>query len=161
MAGYGDNAGLDAMVAAMGYIYPSGVTEGQKDAARQRGSIYIDGTYGYRFTGVPTGGAAQERQWPRTGARDIYGNSLPSDTVPQRVIDASYEAAFLTLSNPSIFATTYTPGTNKVLTEVKGIKWEVVGDASASGAMIPISTVIEGILAPLLSPKTQPALMVV
>ena len=49
---------------------------------------------------------------------------------------------------------TYTPGTAKVLTEVKGIKWEVVGDASKPGAMIPVISDVEGLLAPFL---TQPA----
>jgi len=161
MAGYGDNAALDALVAAMGYSYPEGVTEDQKTAARQRGSVYIDGLYGPRFPGVPTGGAVQEREWPRSGAHDVYGNSLPSETVPQRVIDASLEAAFLSLTNPKIFSATYTPGTQKVLTEVKGIKWEVVGHPSADGSMVPVSTVIEGILAPLLAPKNIPAILVV
>jgi len=41
-----------------------------------------------------------------------------------------------------------------VLTEVKGIKWEVVGDASKPGAMIPVISDVEGLLAPFL---TQPA----
>lgn len=161
MAGYGDNSGLDALVAAMGYTYPVGVTEDQKTAARQRGSVYIDGLYGPRFPGVPTAGAAQDREWPRSGAYDVYGNSLASDAVPQRVIDASYEAAFLSLTNPTIFSTTYTPGTQKVLTKVDKIEWELVGGKTGDARMVPVSSVIEGILAPLLTPKNMPAVLVV
>jgi hypothetical protein len=161
MAGYGTNEGFTAYATAAGYVIPEGTTEPQIAAARQRGSVYIDGTYGSRFPGVPTEGAMQDRAWPRTGATDIYGNTLPSDTVPQRVIDASFEATFLSLTNPAIFSGTYTPGTQKVLTEVKGIKWEVIGNPSADGAMIPISSTIEGILAPLLALKHFPAVLVV
>lgn len=159
MAGYGDEAGLTAWLSANGYTLPTGAP----DAAvlLERGSVYIDGTYGPRFPGSPTGGAAQEREWPRTGATDRYGNALASDTVPQRVINAAYHAAYLEAGSPGMLATTYTPGTQKVLTEVKGIKWQVVGNASGDKAMVPISTAIEGILYPILTIEDIPAILVV
>lgn len=159
MAGYGDEAGLTAWLSANGHTLPTG----SPDAAvlLERGSVYIDGTYAGRFPGTPTGGAAQEREWPRTGATDRYGNALASDTVPQRVINAAYQAAYLEAGSPGMLATTYTPGTQKVLTEVKGIKWQVVGNASGDKAMVPISTAIEGILFPLLTPEDMPAILVV
>ncbi|TPN90206.1 DnaT-like ssDNA-binding protein, partial [Mesorhizobium sp. B1-1-5] len=86
MGGYGDDAGFAAYAAAAGYTVPAGTIS----AARQRGSAYIDGTYGMRFPGQPTGGIGQEREWPRTGAT-AFGAALASDLIPQRVIDASYE----------------------------------------------------------------------
>jgi hypothetical protein len=48
-----------------------------------------------------------------------------------------------------------------VLTEVKGIKWQVVGKPDGERAMVPISTVIEGLLAPLLIPAYFPSALVV
>lgn len=52
-----------------------------------------------RFPGIPTD-PDQEDQWPRTGASDIYGRELASDTVPGAVLRATYEAAFYELTNP-------------------------------------------------------------
>jgi hypothetical protein len=159
MAGYGDDDGLTAWLGANGYSLPVGAPSAA--VLRQRGSTYIDGAYGDRFSGSPTGGASQEREWPRTGASDRYGNALAPDAVPVRVVEASYYAAYLEAKKPGLLSLTYTPGTQKVLTEVKGIKWTVVGDASSDGSMVPVSTAIEGILAPLLSPADLPAVLVV
>lgn len=159
MAGYGTDEGLDTWLAANGYTLPDGAAANA--VLRQRGSVYIDGTYGLRFPGTPTGGATQDRAWERTGATDRWGNALDPNTVPTRVIEASYMAAYLEAETPGILAATYTPGTNKVLTEVKGIKWEVVGDANGSEAMVMISTVIEGLLAPLLTARDLPYALVV
>lgn len=64
------------------------------------------------------------------------------DTLPV-VEEATYVAAALELAKPGFFSKTYTPAEQKVLTEVKGIKWTVVGDATASGASAPTSTLID------------------
>lgn len=157
MAGYGDDSGFNSWLTSNGYSLPSGAPS--EAVLRERGSVYLDGTYAGRFPGTPTNGAAQEREWPRTDATDRYGNALASNTVPQRVINASYQAAYLEATSPGIFATTYTPGNNKVLTAVDTIKWTVVGDAS--DGMTPISTAIEGILYPLLTIENLPGIVVV
>lgn len=159
MAGYGDDNGLTNWLSANGYTLPGSAPA--TAVLREHGSVYIDGTYVRRFPGQPTAGAAQEREWPRSNATDRYGNPLPSDEVPQRVIDASYQAAYLEATKPGLLTTTYTPGQAKVLTEVKGVKWTLVGEMSGPQAMVPISTRIEGILAPILVPDDLPAAMVV
>lgn len=159
MAGYGSDSAFDGWLTANGYALPDGAPD--KGVLRERASIYIDGLYGSRFSGRPTGGAAQEREWPRVGAVDRYGNALASDAVPSRVEQATYQAAFLEATTKGGLSATYTPGTQKVLTEVKGIKWTVTGDASKDGAMVPVSTAVEAILAPLLTPADFPAIMVV
>ncbi len=58
------------------------------------------------------------------------------------IIEATYEAAKIEIDTPNFFNRTYTPAEAKVLTEVKGIKWEVVGKGR-EGAMTPVSTMIE------------------
>lgn len=159
MAGYGDDSGFSDWLTANGHSLPVGSPTAA--VLRQRGSVYVDGTYGLRFPGSPTGGAGQEREWPRTGAADRYGNSIDPNTVPTRVIEASYQAAWIEANAEGTLATTYTPGSQKVLTEVKGIKWEVVGKPDGERSMIPISTAIEGLLSPLLVPADLPAVLVV
>lgn len=62
--------------------------------------------------------------------------------------NATYEAANAELATPGFWSKTYTPDQQKVLTEVKGIKWTVRGDASGPDAATPVSTRIEGMLRP-------------
>lgn len=102
MAGYGTNDGFTAYATEAGYVFPDGTTEAQKDAARQRGSLAVD-RYEPKFSGRRTDGYAQERAFPRTGAATYYGEAIPSTEVPAAIINASYEAAFLELTNPAAF----------------------------------------------------------
>lgn len=156
MAGYGTDQGFTDWLSANGYTLPDGAPT---DAVlRERGSAYIDATYGSRFVGTPTD-PSQEREWPRKDAT-IFGAAIASTDVPQRVVQASYQAAWIEASSPGSLSNTYTPGTQKVLTEVKGIKWTIVGKADGSRDMVPVSTAVEGILAPLLV-SAVPGILVV
>ena len=159
MAGYGDDAGFEAWLTENGYTLPGGAPSG--DVLRNRGAGYIDGVYGARFGGLPTGGFAQALQWPRTGA-EAYGAPIGDTVIPDAVVRASYHAAYAEALTPGSLSVSYTPGTAKVLTEVKGIKWTVVGDASAEGSMVVRLSSVEGLLAPFLSPLGgYPAVLVV
>lgn len=118
MAGYGTNEGFTAYAAAAGYVIPDGATDAQKAAARQRGSLVID-RYEHKFPGRRTGGFAQERAWPRTGATTYYGEAIPDADIPTAIINASYEAAFLELTNPGSLS--------PVITGSSTVKREKVG----------------------------------
>lgn len=157
MSGYGSDSGFDDWLTANGYSLPSGSPTNA--VLRERGSVYIDGTYETRFPGTPTGGASQERSWPRTDAEDRYGNAISG--IPDRVVNASYQAAWLEANTSGVLSKTYTPGTEKVLTEVKGIKWSVVGKMDGSRSYVPVSSVIEGLLAPILTIEDLPGVLVV
>ncbi len=164
MAGYGDNDGFTAYATAAGYVFPVGATDAQKTAARQRGSLVID-RYEPRFNGHRTGGYAQERAWPRTGASTYYGEAIPSAEVPAPIINASYEAAFLELSNPGSLSPVVT-GTSTVKREKVG-QLEVEYATSSStdiddvvALATPVVTVIEGLLWPFLTQCWPGALVV-
>ena len=64
------------------------------------------------------------------------------DPLPDAVKHAVIEAAAVEAKTPGFFARTYAPAEAKVLVEVKGIKWERVGN----GDMVPASTIIDGLL---------------
>lgn len=70
------------------------------------------------------------------------GADLPLTT------EAAYIAASIELATPSFFAKTYTASEQKVLTEVRGIKWEVTGKASGVYASMPVSTLIDALFEP-------------
>ncbi|KSV95384.1 MULTISPECIES: DnaT-like ssDNA-binding protein [Sinorhizobium/Ensifer group] len=164
MAGYGDNDGFTAYATAAGYVFPDGTTDAQKTAARQRGSLVID-RYEPRFNGRRSGGYAQERAWPRTGASTYYGEAIPSGEVPVPIINASYEAAFLETTNPGSLSPVVT-GTSTVKREKVG-QLEVEYATSSStdiddvvALATPVVTTIEGLLWPFLTPVWPGALVV-
>ncbi|MDX0855958.1 hypothetical protein GOL78_15200 [Sinorhizobium medicae] len=164
MAGYGDNDGFTAYATAAGYVFPDGTTDAQKTAARQRGSLVID-RYEPRFSGRRTGGYSQERAWPRTGSTTYYGEAIPSNEIPVAIINASYEAAFLELTNPGSLSPVVT-GTQMVKREKIG-QLEVEYSTSSStdiddlvALATPVVTTIEGLLWPFLTPVWPGALVV-
>lgn len=150
MAGYGTNEGFTAYAEAAGYVFQDGTTEPQKTAARQRGSLFID-RYEPRFSGSRTAGFAQERAWPRTGASTYYGEAIPSDIVPEAVVNASYEAAFLELTNPGSLSPVVTGSATVKREKVGSLEVEYSTSTSTSIADIvamatPVATAIEGML---------------
>lgn len=153
MAGYGSDQGLTDWLTANGLTLPE--TAPTSAVLRERGAAYIDGLYGSqfsdrRFSGVPTGGFAQERAWPRTGA-SAYGVSIDEDVIPVAVEQASYSAAWYEGNNPGKLAVAATQGG-----QVKRIKVDVIekeffdrgGDAASSAT--PVLSTVEGLLAPFL-----------
>ncbi|KKZ89060.1 DnaT-like ssDNA-binding protein [Rhizobium phaseoli] len=155
MAGYGDNTKAQAYWAAAGYVVPAGTSDSQITAARQRGSLVID-RYEARFSGTRTGGFAQERAWPRTGASTYYGEAIPSDVVPAAIENASYEAAFLELTNPGSLSPVITGSATVKREKVGQLEVEYSTFSSTNPADIiamatPVVTVIEGMLWPFLT----------
>ncbi|MDF1599718.1 hypothetical protein PZ895_08000 [Mesorhizobium sp. YIM 152430] len=154
MTPYGTEAGFTEYAAAMGYTVPTGDVL----PAIVRGSVYVDGVYGERFTGVQAD-MMQERAWPRIGAT-AFGTSIAPSITPKRVEHAAYEAALAELRAPGSLSIVVTP--SKRIVEVKagsaGVRYSDQGDA-IDGA-IPVLTVVEGLLAPLLT-QPMPSIMVV
>lgn len=164
MAGYGDNDGFTAYATSAGYVIPVGTTDAQKAAARQRGALVID-RYEPKFSGRRTDGFAQERAWPRTGASTYYGEAIPPSEIPAAIINASYEAAFLELTNPSSLSPVVT-GTSTVKREKIG-QLEVEYSPSSPtdiddlvALATPVVTSIEALLWPFLTPCWPGALVV-
>lgn len=149
MAGYGTNDDFTAYALAAGYTVPAG----DIGAARQRGSTYVDGSYGLRLSGVPTGGAEQERAWPRTGA-SAFGAALASDLIPLRVVNACYDAALLELRAPGSLSVVADPAKRVKRQKVNTVEREFFaqGEQSTGAIAGPVVSVIDGLLAPLLEP---------
>lgn len=131
MAGYGTLEGFRAYALARGDNAPTEATDELASAALMRGSDmvrlrYASNLCGYDIASVPD------------------GSELPI------VEEASYIAASLELATPGFFSKTYTGAESKVLTEVKGIKWTVVGKADGAYAYMPSSSLIDALFAPCL-----------
>lgn len=138
---YGSLDGFRAYALARGDNAPTAASDALAGAALMRASDmvrlrYVANLCGYDITAIPT------------------GSDLPI------VEEAAYLASSLELATPGFFSKTYTGAESKVLTEVKGIKWTVVGKAEGAHAYMPSSSLIDALFGPYLA-GCGPAILVV
>jgi len=72
------------------------------EAAARRATAWLDGEYGARFIGEPAS-ASQALEWPRKDAW-YRGDELPDNTIPQKIVEATAEAAIRELAEPGIMS---------------------------------------------------------
>jgi hypothetical protein len=152
MAGYGTDEDFSAWLSENGYAMPDGAPA--LAVLRQRGSIYVDGLYGMRFVGEKSGGWEQERAWPRTGAY-AGGSAIPGDVVPLPIIHASYEAALQEAREPESLSIIGSAAERVKREKVDGaveVEYQAASASEFAGTIVPVMTVIEGMLAPFLRP---------
>lgn len=113
-------------------------------------SEWLDAEYRSSFAGLKVGLRAQVREWPRTGAQDIYGYAISETAVPTEVVNATYEAAHRELDNPGSLSVDYTPAKYKSATVNGAVSVEYRHFDSASEAQTRIM-VVEQILGPVLT----------
>ncbi|MDR6632349.1 hypothetical protein J2X72_001133 [Phyllobacterium sp. 1468] len=150
MAAYGTKEAFVQYATDHGYAIPQGATDAQIEAAMLRGSLVID-RYEPKFSGARTGGYNQDRAWPRTGAVTYYGQAIPSDAIPQPIIDASYEASFLELITPGSLSPVVTGNSVTKREKVGELEVEYAVSSRSSTADVvaastPVATTIEGLL---------------
>lgn len=81
-----------------------------------------------------------------------YGvDFVPTGSDLPLVTEASYIAAGYELATPGFFSKTYTESEQKVLTEVKGIKWTVTGKTDGVYSAMPSSSLIDALFWPYIS----------
>jgi len=121
-----------------------------KDVAMLRGSEYVDQAYRSSFPGFKTELRNQLREWPRSDAFDVEGNYLDAEVVPNEVFNATYEAALRELVSPGSLLPDYNPSGQRKRVKVDVIEIEYAAPYGSS-SVIPIITIIRGILAPILT----------
>ena len=100
MIPYGTLEGATVYHAALGNEAWSAAdkSDAQRSAALLRGSRALDGRYGSLFPGQKSGGYAQARAWPRTGAYNHCAQEeIPTNIVPSEIEYAAYELALIEL----------------------------------------------------------------
>jgi hypothetical protein len=150
MAAYGTKEAFEQYATDHGYVIPEGTTEAQIAAAMLRGSLVID-RYEPKFSGTRTGGYDQSRAWARTGAVTYYGQAIPSNAIPQPIIEASYEASFLEVITPGSLSPVVTGNSIAKREKVGELEVEYAVSSGSSSADVvaastPVATIIEGLL---------------
>lgn len=130
---YGTLVGWRAYATARGNAAPAAAADGVATAALVRASDMI------RLRYVPNLLAG-------------YGTDFipPGSDLPL-VEEGAYIAASFELATPGFFSRTYTESEQKVLTEVKGIKWTVTGSTSGVYSSMPSSSLIDAMFWPYIS----------
>lgn len=121
-----------------------------RDAARLRASEYIDSAYRASFPGYKTGLRAQLREWPRTGAYDIGGQTIDANTVPLEIEEAVYEAALRELATPGSLNPDYDPSQQARREKVDMLEIEYTAPHGPNSVR-PIISIINAIIAPVLT----------
>lgn len=165
MAGYGDDNGFNAWLAENGYTLPADAPS--PAVLRQRGSDYLDATYGPLLTcSSPSGGLDQERAWPRTG-HYINCHPVADDAIPAAWVRASYRAAWLEATNPGWASGSVDPNKRVKRQKVDTIEREFFDSAAAAdggvtGVVGNVDAGIAGMVGPYLcAPYSGPAILVV
>ncbi len=121
MTVYSTNEAWRAYALARGNSAPTDASDTDASAALQRASDYIRTRY-------------------------VLPLGLAGDT--DNVIEATHIAAGYELTTPGFWSKTFTPAQQKVLTEVKGIRWQVSGNATMDKgyqAQVPVSPAIDAL----------------
>lgn len=121
-----------------------------KEAALIRATQWLDGRYGDQWPGIRWKLRAQALDWPRVEATDRDGTEIDYDSIPSEVVSATCEAALIELASPGALSPLVTPGTAKVLTEVKGIRWTPLRASAGASDMTPTLTAVDRALSPLI-----------
>lgn len=148
MAHYGTEAGFEAYALQMGYT----PVEGAVDPALERATMWLDGTYGARYPGMPTGGYEQELGWPRTGATNCKGYVIPPSVIPAEIERATYEATLRELAKPGGLQPDVTVGQVKKSVSISGaVSVTYADEGGVVQAQTPTLVIVDNMLACLLS----------
>lgn len=147
--GYGSNAGAVAYHTARGRSLAD-YEDDELTAARLVGSEALDARYRGMFPGTKVGLRAQVREWPRVAATDRDGYSIPSDSVPMEVENASYELMYRQLTSPGSLTRDYSPSKYKRVAVDGAVNVEYKTFDSASEFQTQF-TVVDQIIAPVLT----------
>lgn len=148
---YGTVAGADTYHEARGNIIWISYDPEQQQAALLRASEYIDASYGVLFAGLKVGGRSQSRQWPRSGAFDTDGNTIPATEIPIEAEQATYEAALREAAAPGSLSVDFVGADVIKQAAVEGavsVTFGGDGTLEASQVSMPI---VDAIIAPLLA----------
>ncbi len=147
---YADIAALDAYHVARGNAAWGAATNGNKETAARRATGWLDAAYDGRWEGYRINGRSQPLAWPRLGACDAEGYSIDSTTIPAEVVAATCEAALRELASPGSLSPDVVTGTIAKRKKVGPLEVEYANPSGAT-AMTPTLTIVDGILARLLT----------
>lgn len=144
---YGSVAAASVYFTNLGNTAWGLLTTQQQEALLRKGTMYIDAQYGERMRGRKKS-STQALEWPRVEAYDNSDYVIPSDTLPTRLLQATFEAALLS-NTQDLLPTLSTPGSIKsTVQKVAVITEEITYTGGAS--QIPYVHKVHLLMSPLI-----------
>lgn len=150
---YGNADGFKEYLGARGKSLNCAWNDDLINSALLVASEWLDTLYEDSWIGYKTNGYTQERSWPRKSAtvKTMYGwYTFPDNEIPEKVVHATYEAAFRHLTDSNVLQPDFTPSKYKSVS-VSGAISVVFSDMITSAADVQTQfPVIQGLMADLI-----------
>ena len=146
---YADLAYALAYHAARGNSAWAASTDDMREPALRRATAWLDASYKGQWQGYRVNARAQALDWPRSGAVDANGYTVDNLTIPAEIITATCEAALRELAAPGRLSPDYVAA-EAVKTASAGPVSVTFKDGGGAGSVMPILTVVDGILSNLI-----------
>lgn len=137
---YGTTGRLNDWAALYGYVNNLPEDEEPRLQALLRANDYIQ----YRYLSFLCPGVDLAKLEEYTPYEDTDDQTKYFSLIEKAV----YLITMIEIKTPRFFSTTYTPAQTKVLTEVKGVKWTVVGESNGAFSYQPVQTMVDAMFAP-------------
>jgi len=147
---YGTAAGFRTYFDDREIEYSAGWTDEFIEAKLLVASEWIDGRYRAAFPGQKTGLREQVREWPRTGAFDVYGYVIQTDEIPREIEQATYEAALREAETAGSLSVDFTPSKYKSVSIDGALSVTYAGQSYGSEVQ-PQFARIDEVIAPVLT----------
>lgn len=141
---YGSEAGFAAYATSMNWTLGGDATS--QEADMRRAAAYLDRTY--KWIGIRSD-AAQNMQWPRYYEELVEGYPLDSSTIPDAIVTAQYEIAWIFNQGNDLFAYDTTAAVKRLREKVGQIEVETeyATDSSVESRLLSV----EGLLRPYIT----------
>lgn len=150
MSNYGTADGFRTYLTARNLTATGSGVDATVLAALLVASEWLDATYRTLYSGLKVSGRDQAREWPRSGAGDVYGFVIASDAIPVEVENATYEAARRELTSAGSLSRDYTPNKydSAAVSGAVSVKYRKFDSAQETQVRLQI---VEEILRPILA----------
>lgn len=159
---YGTLNDADAYHSALGRSAWAAATTVDRESALRRAALWLDGVYRKDYPGKRLNGRQQALEWPRSSASDYFGDAIASDSIPQEIQKAQFEAAYHELTTPDSLSP-QTSSSQVVKSEKVGsVAVEYAVSEGSIDALLPIVTSVDRLLSGILTRNEDlPAFMAV
>jgi len=151
---YGDPATVAAYAVKFGKTFATSPAAPAEAACREA-TRWLDATYRARFPGCVTN-SDQALEWPRRGVC-YRGAVLPSDTIPQQILDAFCEAAIRELATPGTLAPDIEAGASISEIAAGSVDIKYGGPVRLNATFQQIEGILSGLLGSAPSPYSAKA----
>lgn len=118
----------------------SGLSQSDKEAALRRATTFLD--QGFQWKGNLSD-KDNNHAWPRKGVEDDEGRSIDSSTIPQRILDACAELAYIDAVESELLPVTESGTTQRV--KAGEVELEYSGGGGSGKSLARINRLVSGL----------------